>query len=633
MQVSVPPPQTAPVTRQRTLVRWGVVLFCALVVGKYYLWQVQAAGGPFLWKYDLGGYYDLLGRGFASGHLYLPVDPSPELLAQANPWDPALGFTFRFQDMVYFNRHYYLYFGAAPAVLLFAPWRLITHHDLPENFGIAVFAFGGFLFSSFAMLRLLDLAGVRAGPLLTAFVVLALGFCHSVPYLLNRAAVYEIAICSGYFCISAGVFFFLRGIRSPRAPYFLTPSGVMFGCAVACRPHLVFAGVIVLIGLAILAGRKGPLVRSRELRAFLVAWALVGGCIAIYNYERFGNPLQFGFRYQLAGVGQNRVEVAARNWSPGLYYMLLARPEFTPVFPWLRLVFRFPYEAPQTHPFPAEYFIEPTVGALWLAPFLIAALFVPRRLPYDVRVALFCLCAAFLTILLFLMSTHLASHRYEVDFVPLGVFTAIGVLAIRVGLNSGWRRAALAAAFGILITYSALGNLALAIAGPYDDMLKLRPSHYVRLSREFTVNPEHRRMLNPEIVAEFTVRFVPEQNDFRDALLSIGLSQHRHLIYAVHEEGKLRIISRSEENEVAREIPYPGERPVAFRVTYSPQTHMLTTAVDGAELLQHRVETLVTAPSQVVAGLDRSDFGVTFAPFEGRVLSFRKMIREAPALQ
>jgi hypothetical protein len=635
MQVSAPPSQTARPPRQHAILRWAVVLVCTILVGKYYLWQVKAAGGPFLWTYDLWGYYDLLGRGFASGHLHLPVEPSPKLLAQANPWDPALGFDFRWQDMVYYNRHYYLYFGAAPAVLLFAPWRIITHHDLPENFAIAVFAFGGFLFSTFAMLRILEFARVRAGPFLTAIVVLGLGFCQSVPFLLNRAAVYEIAICSGYFCVSGGIFFLVRSLRSARAPYFLVASGVMFGLAVACRPHLILAGLSVFAGIAIVAFRRGSLTSSREVRAFLAGWAFIGVCIAIYNYQRFGNPVEFGFRYQLAGIGQNRIELAAHNWSPGIYYMLLARPEFTPVFPWFRMVFRFPYEAPLTHPFPPEYFIEPTVGALWVAPFLLAVFFVPgsRRLSSELRVVLWCITAAFLAILLFLMSTHLASHRYEVDFLQFGVFAGIAVLAIRTGASTGWRRRMLGLLLGAVIVYSSLANLALGIAGPYDDMFKLRPSHYVRLSREFTWIPEHQRMLNPEIVAEFTATFVPEQNDFRDPLLTIGLSQHRHLIYAVHGEGKLRIVSHSEENEVAQEIPDPGNRPVAFRVRYSPKTRLLTTTVDGTELLQHHVETLVTAPSQVVAGKDRSDFSVIYAPFQGRILSFRKKVREAPALQ
>ena len=49
----------------------------AFAVGSYYLWGVRAAGNRFDWRYDLGGYYDYLGRGFASGHLYVPIEPSP----------------------------------------------------------------------------------------------------------------------------------------------------------------------------------------------------------------------------------------------------------------------------------------------------------------------------------------------------------------------------------------------------------------------------------------------------------------------------------------------------------------------------------------------------------------------------
>ena len=84
----------------------------------------------------------------------------------------------------------------------------------PENFAIAVFAFGGFLFSTFAMLRIFELAQVRAGPLLTAIAVLGLGFCQSVPFLLNRAAVYAIfGFLMVIFCFW-GVNFLLSGLHA-----------------------------------------------------------------------------------------------------------------------------------------------------------------------------------------------------------------------------------------------------------------------------------------------------------------------------------------------------------------------------------------------------------------------------------
>ena len=74
--------------------------------------------------------------------------------------------------------------------------------------------------------------------------------------------------------------------------------------------------MIALAGLAVFRARSRGLLRallSRELVAFAAAFALAGLAVATYNYQRFGNPFEFGFRYQLAGPGQNRIELARRN--------------------------------------------------------------------------------------------------------------------------------------------------------------------------------------------------------------------------------------------------------------------------------------------------------------------------------
>src|SRR4051794_28597990 len=341
--------------------RYSVLTAVGALVGSYYLWQARAGNGPFEWGHDLDGYYNLLAQGFAHGHPYVPVEPSPQLLALPNPWDPKVDSSLRRQDMALYGGRYYLYFGAAPAVLLFTPWRLVTGHDMPENFGIVVLCFGGFLFSCGALLGVLDLAGARPGPAVLAFLFLGLGVCQSAPFLLNRAAVYEVAIAGGYFCVSGGLYFLSRGN--------LTASGLMFGMAIASRPHLFLAGAVTLAALVVFHRRR----KSRAFVAFAAAWMCTGAVIAAYNYARFDNPLEFGFRYQLAGPGQNRVEVAARNLVPGSYYMLLSRPEFSGVFPWMRMVFRFPFDSADRYPLPRDYFVEPTVGALWVAPFLLAA--------------------------------------------------------------------------------------------------------------------------------------------------------------------------------------------------------------------------------------------------------------------
>ena len=618
-------------------VRWTgriVLLLLVLLVGLYYRWGARVATGRFEFGYDLGGYYDFLGQAFTHGHLYLPVEPSPQLLALANPYDPALDNSVRQQDMVLYNRRYYLYFGAAPAVLLFAPWRLVTGHDLPENFAAFLLCLGGFLFACGALVRVFALARVRAPAWLMAVLIPGLGLCQSVPFLLNRVAVYEIAIAGGYFCVSAAVFLLAQGLPlRPGSWRLLAGAGLAFGAAVACRPHLLLAGVVAGLGLALLAfRRRAPDLpganRHRAVAAFLAAWMLAGALIAAYNFERFGNPLEFGFRYQLAGRGQNRIELSPRNLVPGMYYMLLSRPEFSGVFPWMRMVFRFPFDSAERHPLPPEYFVEPSVGALWLAPFLIAAFWVPskRRLPdaAEVRAVLWICAAGAAAILVFLMSTHLATQRYEVDFLPLVVFAALASLGLRAA--TARRRPLAGAVLGAAVAYSALANLALGIAGPYDDILRYRPAAYVRLAQRFSPAAEYRPLLDPRIAVDVAVRFIPEPAGFHEPLITIGRSHYNCFLYAEHGAGTLKLIAQTEEGRGVYEFPFPRDADARIGLRYLPEKRRFTLSMDGVEVLSVPASTVVTAPAQVEIGENHSDVGLTYPRFTGKIVNLSQII-------
>ena len=163
------------------LTRRAIILAVAALVGYYDLWAVRSAGPGFQWRYDLEGFYNFISRGLLGGHLYMPFEPSPKLLALPNPWDPTVGNDYKIFDLALYNGHYYLYHGVVPAVLLFVPWRLVTKHDLPETFAVFLFAFGGFLFACGTFLRILSIARVQIGPALLGVSLLALGVCQSVP--------------------------------------------------------------------------------------------------------------------------------------------------------------------------------------------------------------------------------------------------------------------------------------------------------------------------------------------------------------------------------------------------------------------------------------------------------------------
>src|SRR5262249_41727877 len=125
----------------------------ALVMGAVYLWCAQAGNERFEWRHDNGGFYNHLGRALSAGHLYLPLEPSPELLALADPWDPRRNASLGTLDLVLYNRRYYLYHGPTPALILFTPYRLITGHDLPEAFAAFLFCWFAYLCSCGVLIR------------------------------------------------------------------------------------------------------------------------------------------------------------------------------------------------------------------------------------------------------------------------------------------------------------------------------------------------------------------------------------------------------------------------------------------------------------------------------------------------
>jgi hypothetical protein len=224
----------------------------ALTLG-YYNWLARASGDGYHWKQDLPGYYNYLGRGFAQGQIHLPIAPRSELLALKDPWDPATNEQWRLHDAALYKGRYYLYHGAGPAVVLFAPWRMFTGYDLPENFAAMLLCFLGYLFLGGSLVVLLKRAGAVPGPgvLATMLVVLAVG--SGVPYLLVRVSMYEVAIAGAYFGAAGGLFFFVLGAEM-RHTGLLLASGLLFGMALSSRPHVGLAGGFCF--LLVLAWKK-----------------------------------------------------------------------------------------------------------------------------------------------------------------------------------------------------------------------------------------------------------------------------------------------------------------------------------------------------------------------------------------
>lgn len=595
-----------------------------LIVGAFYFWIIGIGAEPnrFAWNsgldkyyglpspaiakgsWDINGYYDLLGRAFVGGHLYLPIHPQPELLALPNPQDNRFNQPYKLLDVVLYQRRYYLYHGPTPALLLFAPWYLIARHDLPENFATFAFALGGYCFLSILFLRILAFLSRPVPTALKTLCLLALGIGQSVPFLLHRVKVYEVAIASGYFCLSAGFYFLFRSLTDVnRRMLWSILSGLAFGLAIGSRPHLGLAAACVFVLL--LLKRFG----RRDVLAFVLP--VVACCLAItaYNYARFGDPLEFGLRYQLADTPYQNIRLSIVNVVPGLYYLLLCPPDLVAEFPFFRLAVRQPFDA-LVNVLPPRYFLEPIAGILVLSPVASIAILLPfcRKRPAASRgVFAFVLTMLVFTAgcILFLAATGLTSQRYEVDFAPFLVFVACVVACVLVAFPRKWPRMLAGAALAGLLLYTIAANLALAVQGPYDQFVQASPHTYVELARWFSPFERFRPLENPALRVQASFDFPLPCAPGKEPLISAGEFGSRYLLSSsCLGDGRIRLLSESSYRSPdwqTVDVPYhPGLNLVGL--DFTPRDRTMTVTWNGNVVLRHRLRFLVTAPSQIRFG-------------------------------
>jgi hypothetical protein len=535
-------------------------------------------------------------------------------------------------DLAFFNGRYYLYHGVVPAVLLFTPWRLLTGRDLPQRVAALVLCIGGYLFSC-SLMRLLFWRMNLSPPIpLLAALLMMLGVCQSVPFLLQRAVVYEVAIAGGYFCLSGAFYLLGRALTNDRRRAALfAASGLLFGLAPGCRPHLAVATIVAGIAVVVVVRRGGPVLaalRSREFTAFITPVAICAAALAAYNYARFGNPVEFGQRYQIGGAAYQNVSLALRNVAPGIYYLLFCPPEFSPVFPYAAIAFRPPLGLSFAL-LPSRYFLEPTMGVFALCPAAMAAVIAPSLARRREMSALFGSMLLFaLGCALFIAGLGLTSHRFEVDFAPpLLLLGAVALAAV-------WLRAAgprgmlVKMAIMLLLAYGIAVGLAIGIQGPYDEFLQHNPRGFVALAKWFSPFERLRPTLNPRLEAEALFEFPAATNVTSWPLMAAGRFGSRVAIQAESiNPNRLRIalVSASLNDPVTAEASLLRDRPNRMRVEFSPVSRTLLLEWNGERVLAHPLAYLVTAPDQFTIGEDRSEVS-NVRTFIGRMQVIRKIV-------
>jgi hypothetical protein len=299
--------------------------------------------------------------------------------------------------------------------------------------------------------------------------VVILAFATAVPSLLTRALFYEIAIASGYACTMSGAFWTYRALSGRgRTCLQLALASLSFGLAVGCRPDLVLNAPIPVAAALLIAWRsRGKAPGSRSIFQMAAASAVPAACIgillAVYNYERFGNPSEFGVSYSVNTfmTGTQPLFSTAYLW-PNIHWYYLTLPALSPFFP---------YVFPENAYFgPAAFrwgeiihgqFPVLVLGA-WV---LFAALLLRKRLRFEWMGAYLCLLAwMFLALFAAICAIGFRGDRYMVDFQPalvVGIVLLAGAVFSVLGKGGlpGLWRAAFAVLAGLSVAFNVFAGL------------------------------------------------------------------------------------------------------------------------------------------------------------------------------
>ncbi len=593
------------------------------VSGWFYLWTATSASNPLSSKLQAGDLYNRLSDGFLAGRLSFVEEPNPALADLADPWDPAQNAGLSpFHDVSYYHGKYYLYFGAAPAVLLLAPWKALTGSYLGENAAAAFFAWLG-VASSLALVMVLRRRHFPGlAPWVPGLCFLGIAFGNLVPVLLRRPIFYELAIAGAYAFVMAALLFVALAMKGgPRRRLWLALAGLCYGMTLACRPNYLF-GAIVLAAPFLPALRlwraKAPIdmrLLLREVAAVALPLGLVASLLLAYNYRRFGNFSEFGQSYMLAGLHPRRDVVTTFGFLPAnLWFYFLAPAQLSAFFPFFQVI-----HMPWFH-LPAGFTGEENVYGACNLPFLwLALLLVPawrdRRTLGRVELRDFAagVLVLFACNLLVLGRIAGAASRYMVDlFPPLLPLACVGVFWLEGLPGGGLRRLGTRALWIAALAYTAVFNV--FVSFQHNDLLQYyNPSTYRRLAHGFNHLSGWLGATAPSKVGSLRLRlrFPGGRKGQLEPLVVTGLSFKADFIYLYYtDEGHIQIGFEHTSyggtvTEPAIGIDYGREHTLEIEMgsLYPPVEHPFFDGMDRADVTRlKRTLRVVLDGRQVMSG-------------------------------
>lgn len=290
--------------------------------------------------------YNYLAESLLKGKVYLDFEPPATLAKISNPYDTELrNYVLReanesiIMDLAYYQGHYYSYFGIVPVLLFYIPYYLLTGNQLCTGY-IIIASSILFLVSTFWFVKVLIeryFNGVSVG----VYILLSgtLYIASEVLYFLQMPTLYSLPILLGITFDLLGLTCWIKAkteVGGVKKRWLLL-GAILIALVMGCRPQLA---IVVLLAFPIFWTEiRNKLFFSIKglgnTLAVIMPFLVIGTGIMLYNYARFGNPLDFGATYNLTGFDMtHRGFVFERFWV-GFFEYLFQPFVILPRFPYI----------------------------------------------------------------------------------------------------------------------------------------------------------------------------------------------------------------------------------------------------------------------------------------------------------
>jgi hypothetical protein len=275
---------------------------------------------------------------FLAGKVNLLAEPSAELMALSNPYDPVArsGISVLW-DHVYYNGHYYSYYGVTPVLLFFLPMHLLSGRYVFDAYGVLLFSLVGATALAFAYERLLK--AFFPGKPLPLFLELAvywiLFFASGVLTNLTRPYFYEDATSSAFMCMMLALLNlaysgFFDQDKNKLHWWSLGFASFWLALAVLSRATMALYALAFVAMLVIYHLRHRERLAKKDKILLYCVGLLPLLPFAIfqcwYNKARFGSITDFGIEYSLTIADFHNMPFRPANVFASLVELLVFVP-------------------------------------------------------------------------------------------------------------------------------------------------------------------------------------------------------------------------------------------------------------------------------------------------------------------